>query len=136
MDTLADHLITLFNNKGELQSVQISPELWRKVEHEIMPILRRAFPEKAAERPEPLEDWRTLKDYWDFQYPIDASVSCEVCGASTEDWEHDDPRKFKLLACNLGGHCRFECLQCHARIIKRHFKSHIAVECRPAEEFE
>jgi hypothetical protein len=135
MDTLQNHLTTLYNNKGELQSVQLSPELWSKVEHEVLPILQRAFPEKRV-RPEPVNDWCMLKEYWDFQYPVDASVHCDICGCDTHDWEHDDPRKFKLLACNLGGLVRFECEQCHARIMKRHFKTHIAVESRPAEEFE
>lgn len=135
METLSNHLTTLYNGNGELQSVQISPELWNKVEQEVMPILRRAYPEKK-ERAEPIQDWCMLQDYWDFQYPVNTTVNCDICGCETEDWEHDAPRKFKLLACNIGGLVRFECQQCRARVIKRHFKNHIAVECRPKEDFE
>ena len=36
-------------------------------------------------------------------------MACETCGASTEDWQADEPRKFTLAAANMGGLLAFEC---------------------------
>ena len=95
-----------------------------------LPSTSPAAPEQL---PEPLADWATLQEFWDFPYPVDTDVVCGQCGSSTSDWQRDEPRKFRLVACNLGGLVRFECQACKARIMKRHFKDKITAETRPFE---
>lgn len=134
MTTQSEHFKKLYDEKGNLHGVYISPELWGLVEKSVMPVIEKIFPQQKKARPEPIGDWNTLKDYWDFKYPVDTTVKCDICGSATENWETDNPRLFRLMACNLGGQVRFECLGCHARIMKRHFKSHIDVACSPCPE--
>jgi DNA-directed RNA polymerase subunit RPC12/RpoP len=78
-----------------------------------------------------MDDWELLKKYWDFQYAVDTDVFCENCGNTTENWEQDHPRKFYLKAASLGGLVTFQCAQCSARILKKHFKDSIKVELLP-----
>ena len=86
---------------------------------------------KEQEQPEPIPDWETLKEYWDFSYPVDLDVACEHCGNSTEDWTGDEPRLFRLTSANLAGLVAFKCMKCKAKITKRHFKDKILTECSP-----
>ena len=148
---LTKPLQSLYNHDGELVGVLLSPELWDQVKDAILPHLdelpsastcgakRAKSPGQGPARPlqrilpEPMEDWQTLVDYWDFRYPVTAEAHCEHCGAATEDWTKDEPRKFTLKACNLGGLVALECNACEARITKRHFKDHITYDCKPCE---
>ncbi|ACV67305.1 hypothetical protein [Desulfohalobium retbaense] len=126
----------LYDGNGRLLGIFISAPIWDQVDVQVKPILEKALGNQGVgsdPKPlkEPMEDWQNLLHFWDFKYPVDTSVHCEHCGNSTENWETDDPRKFILKAANLGGLAAFECCQCQARITKRHFKDHIAVETDP-----
>lgn len=123
-----DNLTELFDKDGNLIGVLIAAEMWTQMK----PHLKDFLPKEApAERPEPTGDWELLKEYWDFPYPVDTDVHCELCDNQTENWEKDEPRKFRLVSCNLGGLVSFKCTKCQARIIKKHFKDEITVECQP-----
>ncbi|WP_027720589.1 hypothetical protein [Maridesulfovibrio zosterae] len=123
-----DSLTELFDKEGNQIGVLISADLWAQIK----PHIKQFIPSEAPkERPEPIKDWEILKEYWDFPYPVDTDVHCEHCGTRTENWETDTPRKFKLASCNLGGLVSFKCQQCNARIVKKHFKNEITVECTP-----
>lgn len=123
----------LYDNKGNFLGVLIAADLWNKTKHNIAPILNaeQQTPEKIL--PEPLEDWKMLQDYWDFRYPVNLEVRCDICENETKDWEADEPRKFRLMACNLGGLMRFECQKCKATVTKRHFKDKIQCTCAPCD---
>lgn len=121
-----DNLTELFDKNGNLIGALITAELWTKVKPHITKLLPKAEPE---ERPEPMNAWVQLKQYWDFLYPIDTDVTCDICGNTTENWEIDDPRKFRLVSANLGGLVSFKCSKCQARVTKRHFKDKITTQC-------
>lgn len=116
----------IFDAQGKVLGAILGPEAWALVRATI--VARLAPP---VCEPEPLEDWRTLLAIWDFKYPVDLDVACAICGNASPDWEHDEPRKFRLCAANMGGLVTFRCLSCKARIMKRHFDDEIQVECRP-----
>ncbi len=121
----------LYTATGEMYGVMISPEVWKDVSEVVMKQLTQLGKVAAQNEPkEPMADWELLQEYWDFKYPPNAEVCCAHCGAETADWVHDNPRKFKLIAANLGGLARFSCLNCHSIIIKRHFKDCIKTECK------
>ncbi len=124
----------LYDNKGNFLGVMISAELWNKTKHTIAPVLAAASEVKPKIRPEPLHDWESLKLYWDFRYPVNLQVHCDICENATEDWEQDDPRKFRLIACNIGGLVRFQCQKCQGTVTKRHFKDKIQSTCLACEE--
>ena len=123
---------SLYGDKGEFLGLIISPDMWNRIEKEVGPILQRELDklgqEQQTEIKEPLDDWENLKQYWGFNYPVDYDVHCEICGADTENWQEDDPRKFQLKAASLSGLVSFLCLSCGARIVKKHFKDRIHVE--------
>jgi len=133
-----NHFEALFDKDRNLVGVWLSPELWRKAESALSPIIDAALdelnPGQAKEAPEPMAAWDSLAQYWDFQYPLPTDVTCEKCGSCTQDWQKDAPRKFRLRSANLGGLVNFECQTCKSRIIKKHFKKHVDVECRPFVE--
>ena len=122
-------IIHLFDAKGNMHGVLLSPDAWEIVKDTINSCCQDD--PKSTECPEPIEDWKTLLAYWDFNYPCETSVHCDHCDNQTDNWETDEPRKFRLMAANFGGLVRFQCLQCDAIIIKRHFKDQIKVECTP-----
>jgi hypothetical protein len=129
----------LYDNSGSLIGVLISPEIWNSAYDKLRPILeaevqKYAAPEENQEKPEPIEDWNFLLEHWDFKYPVDRSVSCDLCGAHTDNWQEDEPRKFKLKAASLGGLVAFRCNNCRARVTKKHFKEHIVSESVSEEE--
>lgn len=130
---MSDKITRLYNEQGTLLGVFIAAELWARLEPELAAHLPASAPAAEPPLPEPLGDWATLLEFWDFTYPVDTDVNCEACGSSTPDWQRDEPRKFRLAACNLGGLVRFECQACKARIMKRHFKDKITVETKPSE---
>ncbi|MEF3698338.1 hypothetical protein [Desulfolutivibrio sp.] len=126
--------LTLHDVSGKPLGVFIGSEIWETCKNEVLPILTQAMhpePVVVQRPPEPLKDWEALLGYWDFTYPPAYDLVCENCGAATDDWRADDPRKFWLTAANLGGLASFQCLHCKSRIMKRHFKKHVSVECRP-----
>lgn len=129
------HFQPLYDYDRKLLGVWLSPELWAKAEKALSPAIDKALEELSPQPkkvlPEPMKDLELLLQYWDFQYPLPYDVHCEHCGAKTEDWRADEPRKFRLRTATLGGLLNFECQSCQARILKRHFKKHVDVECRP-----
>ncbi len=120
----------LFDGNGNAVGAYVDAAAWEAVREAVLELLARHAP-LQEERPEPLQDWETLKQYWDFPYPVDMDVACTVCGSSTEDWSKDEPRKFRLSTATLAGLVSFECRQCRARVMKKHFKSHIKTEVHP-----
>jgi hypothetical protein len=124
----------LYQRNGDLYAVMLSPQAWALVQDVVRPVLEKQAAAEAPEPKEPIRDWETLKEYWDFKYPVEQEVHCDHCGCETVDWEQDEPRKFRLKAANMGGQVSFLCLNCSSRVIKRHFKDHISFECRPCTE--
>lgn len=129
----SDHITKLYDNKGKLIGVLLSPEAWEVARDKVMPAFGEGEP-KQEERPEPLDDWETLKQYWDYSYPVDTDVHCDICGSDTKDWTLDEPRRFRLCAANLGGLVTFQCQQCKAKVVKRHFKDQILTETKPYQD--
>ncbi|MBI4806944.1 MAG: hypothetical protein HY795_17135 [Desulfovibrio sp.] len=130
-----DHFLPLYDQEKRFIGVFLSPALWAKAEPIISPAIDRALeeldPSLKKESAEPMNDWEALAQFWDFQYPLPKDVSCDQCGNETPDWMQDTPRKFKLRSATIGGLVNFECQTCNARILKKHFKKHVDVECRP-----
>lgn len=132
------HFQPVYDQDKNLLGVFLSPELWAKAQSAISPAIDKALeeldPSTVKIPPEPMKDWELLAQYWDFQYDLPVDVSCEHCGNSTQDWQKDEPRKFRLRTATLGGLANFECQKCRSRIIKKHFKNKVDVECRPYVE--
>jgi len=121
-------VLELYDAKGNSLGALLGPEAWALVRETV---LARFAPEATAPVvEEPIQDWRDLVQFWDFNYPVDHDVTCELCGNSTKAWELDEPRKFKLTAANLGGLVAFRCQGCQAKILKRHFKDCIKTETK------
>lgn len=124
-----------YNENGQLAGVFISATTWHEHEPELEEILFPDRPEASKSRKsmnkEPMADWEKFISFWDFNYPFEKKVRCDNCGSSTEDWTTDDPKKFRLLAANLGGLVSFLCSECNYRVSKKHFKDHIHYECTP-----
>lgn len=120
----------LYDSSGKFLGVFIPYQLWDQLDGKVKSALCLPRAETAQIK-EPLDDWMTLKEIWDFPYPIDTDVACALCGNSTKNWEQDSPRKFYLKAANIGGLVAFECVQCHARVRKNHFKDGIETSCTP-----
>lgn len=135
MSLCTQHFQPLYDYERNVIGILLSPELWAKTENAISPIVDAALaelsPQFRKELPEPMEALETLLKYWDFQYPMPYDVTCSNCASTTENWKDDEPRKFRLRSATLAGLLNFECQQCKARIIKKHFKKHVDVECRP-----
>ena len=121
-------ILYLYDAKGALRGVQLSPGLWKRAESHILKILS---PQALAESPEPLDDWAEFKAYWDFKYPFCARVECPHCGGRCDDWERDPERRFRLRTASLGGLLVFRCMACGASIRKKHFKDHMVFEMTP-----
>ncbi len=141
MPPISSHFLELFDAAGAPRGVLLSPELWSRVKDKVLPAIERALVQvdpgcrpEPEQRPEPIKEWETLLAYWDFTYPPDYDVSCEHCGASTPNWQQDEPRKFRLRNANLGGLVTFQCQSCKSLVLKKHFKKHLTVECHPYVE--
>lgn len=128
---MSDHINELFDKDGNLIGALLTAEAWTAVRDDVMAKLGLTAEPKEPEIPEPTADWETLKEYWDFPYPVDMDVRCECCGSETDDWSADTPRKFRLTSANLAGLVSFLCLQCQAKVVKKHFKDIIKTECTP-----
>ena len=119
----------IFDAQGQSLGAILGPEVWAEVREDIF--ARFAVPQAEPEKPEPLDDWHFLVQHWDFKYPVHLDVACPLCGNESADWEHDEPRKFRLTAANMGGLVSFRCLSCQARIIKRHFFDEVTADAVP-----
>nr|WP_321259955.1 hypothetical protein [uncultured Pseudodesulfovibrio sp.] len=128
---MSDHINELFDKDGNLIGALLSAEAWNAVKKQVFDSLGIVETHAEPEKPEPLADWETLKDYWDFDYPVDTDVTCEQCGNTTQDWAKDDPRRFRLTSANLAGLVAFKCMQCQSKVVKRHFKDELTTECTP-----
>ncbi len=132
---MSDHINELYDKDGELIGALLSAEAWKHVRSDVLKAcgLEDIAPAKQ-EVSEPISDWETLKQYWDYKYPVDMDVHCEQCGSSTQDWSADEPRKFYLSSANLAGLVSFKCVECASRVVKKHFDNEIIVECTPPQE--
>jgi hypothetical protein len=128
-----DQITYLVDEHQNPKGVLLSQELWEQVRKHVEPLVSSASPmcSEAPPVPEPIDDWETFLEYWDFKYPISTEVTCGHCNASTENWQADEPRKFHLLSATLGGLVSFRCQECKAKVIKRHFKDHMTTETQP-----
>lgn len=128
MISKTDDFQELFDASGKPLGALLGPDAWALVRETV---LAHFAPQTAPVVEEPIQDWRDLVQFWDFNYPVDHDVTCELCGNSTNAWELDEPRKFMLTAANLGGLVAFRCQGCQAKILKRHFKDCIKTEAKP-----
>lgn len=126
----ATNIVHAFDAQGNPLGVFIPFAVWEQLDQHIRQALDA--PNKQLQQiKEPIDDWEMLVSCWDFPYPVDTDVACQVCENQTQDWKQDSPRKFHLKAANLGGLVSFECCSCQARIRKNHFKDAIEVTCTP-----
>jgi len=128
---MSDHINELYDKDGNLIGALLTAEAWTHVKDMVLTALGVEQEPEVEEISEPLSDWETLKEYWDFNYPVDMDVACEQCGSATEDWSADAPRKFHLTSANLAGLVSFRCVSCQSKIVKKHFKDEIITECTP-----
>jgi hypothetical protein len=128
---MSDHITELYDKNGSLIGALLSPQAWEAARPAVMAALGLADTAEPAPTPEPLADWETFTQYWDFAYPVDTDVHCEHCGNTTSDWRADEPRKFRLTSANLAGLVSFRCTGCQAKVVKKHFKDVIKTECTP-----
>lgn len=128
----SDHITELFDKHGNLIGCLLSADAWAAAKPHVHKILD--IKPVQAVRPEPINDWETLKEYWDFAYPVDMDVHCDCCGAHSENWQEDEPRLFRLSSANLAGLVSFSCQNCQSKIIKKHFKDEITTETVPYQD--
>lgn len=129
---MSEHINELFDKDGNLIGCLLSAEAWSAARTTILDTLGiKDNAPTVEETPEPVSEWETLKEYWDFDYPVDTDVACAHCGNETPDWSADTPRKFRLTSANLAGLVSFKCMECQSKIQKKHFKDEIITECTP-----
>jgi len=131
MSLISQEIQPLYDLKGDLVGIFISPALWKKIQDQVEPIIDQALGEVEKPAPEPMAAWEQLLKFWDFDYPVAMDVQCELCGNKTDDWSRDDPRLFRLKSANMAGLVAFECAKCKAKVVKKHFKDHILTEATP-----
>ena len=124
-----DEINFLVKKNGEIQAVQIPYDLWEKIE----PLIRSKLDEKKddnklVQKQGPLDDFKTLMQFWNFSYPYHPDVQCPNCGAATKDWMDKQGDQFILTNANLGGLLVFHCQKCGTTIRQKHFTDHIAYE--------
>ncbi len=128
-----NHILYVVNLEGEPQAIQLSPDLWAKVEDHVKAAAKTLEqPEDPFTKPEALAALQELKDCWDFTYPFEPSMHCDACGARTEDFEHDPLHPFHLTNANFGGLLVFQC-RCGATVRKKHFHRKVDYECTPKQ---
>lgn len=124
------HFTPLYDQGGELLAVMLSAEFWSRYRHVLEARINACLEEMEPRvREEPLHEWETFKQYWDFKYPYCADVECRNCGASSADWINDPDKPFLLKSASFGGLAVFSCKACGATVRKKHFKDHICFEC-------
>ena len=131
---MSDQINELFDKDGNLIGALLTAEAWTTVRDQVMNALGVRDTAEPPEKPEPMSDWEMLTQYWDFPYPVDMDVACEHCGNKTENWSEDEPRLFRLTSANLAGLVAFKCMNCQAKVVKKHFKDQITTECTPYRE--
>jgi len=131
---MSEHINELFDKDGNLIGCLLSAEAWNHIKNDVSDKLGIQLSEPEPTIFEPISEWETLKEYWDFDYPVDMDVHCSECGNTTEDWSVDEPRRFYLTSANLAGLVSFNCVQCKSKILKKHFKDEIVTECTPYQE--
>ncbi len=131
-------VIDIYDRKGRLLGIFIDARLWERIGKELSGVIAKALEEiekkgegKPEDFKEPLEDWEVFKKCWDFNYPYDFSVRCDICGNKTSNWEKDREKKFLLTAASVSGLVSFRCMKCRAKIVKKHFKDKITFEAIP-----
>jgi len=131
---MSHHINELFDKDGNLIGCLLTAEAWAAAKDTVLKTL--GLEERAAPpaKPEPIAEWETLKEYWDFSYPPDTDVACEHCGNETANWQADEPRLFRLTSANLAGLVAFQCTKCQSKIVKKHFKDQIKTECTPFQD--
>ncbi len=127
-----DQITELFDKQGNLIGALLTTQAWTEAKPLLKGLLSKE--DQTTDKPEPLKDWETLKNHWDYPYPVDMDVLCSNCNASTKNWAKDTPRLFRLTAAGLAGLVTFRCLACNSKIIKKHFKDEILVENHPPRE--
>ncbi len=128
-----DHILYVVNPQGHPQSIQLSMELWAKVEGQVKAAATSlSAPDDPFLKPEALAALQELKDCWDFTYPYEPSMHCDACGKSTTDFENDPEHPFHLTNANFGGLLVFQC-RCGATIRKKHFHRKVDYECTPKQ---
>ena len=131
---MSQHINELFDKDGNLVGALLTAEAWTAVRDQVMAALGVSETPTVQEKPEPVSDWEELTQYWDFPYPVDKDVTCDNCGNETADWSEDEPRRFRLTSANLAGLVSFKCMNCRAKVVKKHFKDKISTECTPYQE--
>ena len=125
----------VYDKDHNLLGVFVESDVWIKIKQDFKKVLiKHGFIKEEPHIIEPLEDWELFKKCWDFKYPYDFSVKCKICGNFTENWEKDIDKKFFLTAANVSGLVSFKCAKCGAKIVKKHFKDKIVVECIPKKD--
>ena len=122
-----EKILFVRDSAGEIRFVQIPYELWCKVEKDFRPQTEKKE-EKLKQQQGPLNDFKTLMEYWDFSYPYSPEVRCPHCGASTDDWRLDKNHTFVLTNASLGGLVVYHCTKCGTTIRHKHFKDHVSYE--------
>jgi len=128
---MSDHINELYDKDGNLIGCLLSAEAWTAAKKQVLTTLGINNEPVVPELKEPISDWETLKEYWDYPYPVDTDVHCEHCGNKTQDWSLDEPRLFRLTAANLAGLVAFKCMSCQSKIVKKHFNDEVRTECTP-----
>ncbi len=129
-----EHILYVVNLKGHPQAIQLSTELWAKVEDHVKKAAQKLTAgDDPFSKPQALEALEELKQCWDFTYPYEASMHCDACGKSTDNWEDDQEHPFHLTNANFGGLMVFQC-RCGATIRKMHFHRKVDYECTPKQD--
>lgn len=116
-------ILKLYDAQGNLRAVQISPELWLRLEPTLTP-------------PRASHDWpgfQEFQDAWNFPYAYSPDVTCPSCGAHTDDWRQGED--FLLTSAGLGGMLVFRCSHCQGTVRQKYFKSHVAREFTPGAAY-
>lgn len=119
-------ILYLVDDKGTINAVQLSAAAWKKVERHVLALLREN--DTITQKQGPLNDFKTLMQYWDFSYPYSPEVTCPHCSAHVKDWGTDPEHTFILTNANLGGLLVFHCTKCGTTIRQKHFKDHVSFE--------
>ena len=129
-DKKQEHVLYLVNMAGNCHAVQLSMDLWERVEKHVKKVALSMNEANADpfEKPQPMDALQDLKTYWDFTYPYEPHVHCEACGATTDDWENDPMHPFHLSNANIGGLLVFLC-RCGVTVRKKHFHKKVVFEC-------
>ncbi len=121
-------ILYLVDEKGAIQSVQLSYALWKEVEDLVRQKCAKKAEDTLTQKEGPLKDFAQLMEYWDFPYPYSPKVSCPHCQAHTDDWQRDQSAPFLLTNATLGGLVVFHCKACGTTIRQKHFTDHVAYE--------